>query len=130
MVRKLALILSLSLIPVSSVLAGDDPSIKGQLRTDIQNAMNEFIAHLTVDGTYRHYDPVDGRLLHLKEPNLHEGIVKKGEFYVSCADFIDQEGNSIDVDFLVLRDGDEVHAIQGIVHKVNAKKRPYHLEVD
>ena len=130
MLRKTAYLLCLSLLVAPLALAGDDPSIRGQLRTDIQHAMQEFIAHRHVDGIYRHYDPVEGRLLHLKQPNLHAGIVKKGTYYVSCADFTDQDGRSIDIDYLVLDVGGEIRAVQGIVHKVDGEKRPYHLEND
>ena len=128
MIRKTVLLLCLSLLAATFAHAADDPSIKGQLRTDIQSAMKDFITHQTIDGVYRHYDPVDGRLLHLEKANLHAGIVKKGDYYVSCADFTDQDGRSIDVDFLVLDAGGEIRATQGLVHKIDGNKRPYHLE--
>ncbi len=108
--------------------AGDDPSIKGDLRTNIHAAMNDFVGEQTVDGRVRLYDPVEGRLLSLEFDNLHEGIVRKGEFYVSCADFVDQDGRKIDVDFLVIPKGDELIATQALVHSVDGKKRKYHLE--
>jgi hypothetical protein len=54
--------------------------------------MDEFVAQQTIDETLRLYDPVDGKLLNLSSYVLHSGIVKKGDFYVSCADFVDQEG--------------------------------------
>ncbi len=130
MIRKTALLLALSLLTVAIAFAGDDPSIKGHLRTDIQTAMQSFIDHQMVDGVYSHYDAVDGKLLRLKEANLHSGIVKKGDFYVSCADFTDQQGRSIDVDFLVLDADGKIRAVQGLVHKIEGTKRPYHLEND
>ncbi len=66
--------------------------------------------------------------LRLEFDSLHEGIVRKGDFYVSCADFVDQSGRKIDVDFLVLPDGDQLKATQGIVHSIDGDKRKYHLE--
>ncbi len=90
--------------------------------------MDSWVDEQTVDGTVRLYDPVEGRLLELRFEELHDGIVKKGDFYVSCADFADQDGRKIDVDFLVLPDGDELIATQAIVHSVDGKKREYHLE--
>ena len=116
------------LLPPLSSWAGDDPSIKGSLRTDIHAAMNTYVATQTVDGTLKLYDAVDGKLLQLEFDNLHDGIVHKGDFYVSCADFVDQEGRKIDVDFLVLPDGDRLLATQAIVHSVDGAKRKYHLE--
>lgn len=122
-------ILTLGLVlPLSnSAFAGDDPSIKGQLRTDIQKAMQGFVAKRTVDGAYLLYDPVTNEVLRLRDVDLHKGIVKKGDFFVSCAGFKDQRGREIDVDILVLQDGDDVRATQAIVHKVAGRKRPYDL---
>ncbi len=48
MIRKTALILCLSLLSAPFAEAGDDPSIQGQLRTDIQAAMEQLIIHRTV----------------------------------------------------------------------------------
>jgi hypothetical protein len=122
-----ALFLTLAAPPAA---AGDDPAIKGELRTNIQSAMNGFVEEQTVDGVLRLYDPVDGRLLELKSYELHSGIVRKGDFYVSCADFVDAGGQKIDVDFLVIQDGDSLMVTQGIVHSVDGVKREYHLESD
>jgi hypothetical protein len=108
--------------------AGDDPSIKGDLRVRIQAAMNTYVASQTINGVFRVYDPVEGRLLRLKFKALHSGIVRKGDFYVSCADFVDQAGRRIDLDFLVLPDGRALRATQALVHSVDGKKRAYHLE--
>ena len=119
------LLVALAALPV---VAGDDPSIKGELRTNIHAAMNDFVEEQAVDGVVRLYDPVEGHLLELKSYELHRGIVRKGDFYVSCADFVDAGGRKIDVDFLVIRDGDRLKATQGIVHSVDGKKRAYHLE--
>lgn len=112
----------------TSAQAGDDPSIKGSLRTDIHKAMDEFVAHQMIDGRMRLYDSVDGKLLSLGSYELHSGIVKKGDFYVSCADFVDQDGRKIDVDFLVQTKSGELQVSQGLVHSVEGKKRKYHLE--
>lgn len=112
----------------SAAFAADDPSIKGELRTRIKAAMSRYVESQTIDDVVRLYDPVEGQLLHLKFKGLHSGIVHKGEFYVSCADFVDQGGREIDVDFLVLPDGDTVRTTQGLVHAIDGKKRAYHLE--
>ena len=124
-----ALAAALLLLWGGPAAAGDDPSIKGQLRTQIQKAMNDFVGAQTVDGVVRIYDPVEGRLLRLEFDELHSGILRKGDFYVSCADFVDQAGRKIDVDFLVLPDSaGKLRATQGIVHSVDGSKRKYHPE--
>ncbi len=113
--------------PVS--LAADDPSIKGNLRTNIKASMSEFINGQTVNRTFRIYDPVEDKMYKLKLDKLHEGIVKKGNFYVSCADFVDpRNGRKFDLDFLVIPDGDKLVATQAVIHSVDGKKRKYHLE--
>lgn len=110
------------------VLAADDPSIKGDLRQSIMDSMMTYIENRLVNDTFYIYDSSQGKLLKLKYDKLHEGIVKKGEFYVSCADFYDSSGKKIDLDFLVVKDGSELKTIQAVVHAVDGKKRKYHLE--
>ena len=112
----------------TSAQAGDDPSIKGDLRTNVHKAMDAYVAQQTIDGALRLYDPVEGKLLSLGSYELHSGIVKKGDFYVSCAGFVDQEGRKVDVDFLVLSNDGQLQTTLGIVHSVEGKKRKYHLE--
>ena len=109
-------------------MAADDPSIKGALRDGIQKSMNEYIEHQTVSGSMYVYDAVDGKLLKLTLDELHEGIVKKGDFYVSCADFVDQNSRKIDIDFMVREKEGKLITTQALVHSVDGKKRKYHLE--
>ena len=113
----------------NSAFAGEKVSIEGQERINIQQAMKRFIDEGTVDGVYRHYDPVTGELLRLQFTKLH-GIRKKGDFYVSCADFEDPRGRLVDLDIMVIQAGDDLRATQAIVHQLpgEKKKRPYHLE--
>lgn len=115
-------------ITVGSAFAADDASIKGDLRTNIQASMNTFIVDQSVDDKMFVYDAVDGKLLELSLDSLHSGIVKKGEFYVSCADFIDQNGRKIDIDFMVRKKNESLITTQALVHSVDGKKRTYHLE--
>jgi hypothetical protein len=108
--------------------AGNDPSIKGQMRTGIQAAMNEHIKHNKVDMQYAIYDSVKGELKWLTLDKLHEGIVKKGDFYVSCADFVDAQGKKYDIDFLVVQETGTYRVLEAVVHAEDGKKRKYHLE--
>ncbi len=129
--RSLALIatsLLLSLAMSSPAMADDDSSIKGELRQNIQASMKNFIRSETIDGGFYLYDPVEGRLLRLKFDKLHEGILRKADFYVSCVDFVDQNGRKVDVDMLVRNSAGKLITTQAIVHAVNDSKRQYHLE--
>ena len=108
--------------------SADDPSIKGEARTNTQKAMSGHIDHNTYNGDYIIYDAVTGDLLRLQFKELHKGIVKKDDFYVSCADFVDSQGNKYDLDFLVVDNGGNFEVFEAIVHKVNDDKRKYDLE--
>jgi len=108
--------------------SADDPSIKGDLRKHVQQSMAGFIKEQTIDEHLYIYDAVKGKLLKLKLAELHSGIVKKGDFYVSCADFIDQNGNKVDIDFMVRESNNSLITTQALVHSINGKKRQYHLE--
>lgn len=111
-----------------TAFAADDPSIKGDRRSAIQAAMQAHIDHNTVDGHYILYDAVTDDLLKLKLAKLHHGIVKKADYYVSCADFHDADGTFFDLDFLVVEEDGKFRTLQGVVHKVGKVKRAYHLE--
>ena len=63
-----------------------------------------------------------------KNQEINHASIKKGEFYVSCADFVDKNGTKVDLDFLVIKDGDNLKTIQAVVHSLDGKKRKYHLE--
>ena len=119
----------LLLMTTGSVLAGDDPSIKGQQRSDITSSMNLHISNNTISGKYVVYDTVVGELKRLKFKKLHAGIVKKGSFFVSCADFEDKNGKLYDMDFLVSPlDNGKYRVIQSLVHAIDGNKRKYHIE--
>ena len=124
----LVTILSVFVVFATAAPAADDSSIKGSLRENIKASMMSHIKGNMIDDTYVLYDAVAGRLMKLKLDKLHDGIVKKGDFYVSCADFYDNNGKKIDVDFLVLKDGAQLKTIQAVVHSVGGVKRKYHLE--
>ncbi len=129
--KLLALIgagLLLGLALSSLTRAEDAPSIEGRLRQDIQTSMKSFIRSETIDGTFYLYDPIEGKLLRLKFDKLHEGILRKAGFYVSCADFVDQNGRKVDVDMLVRDSAGKLITTQAIVHAVNDSRREYHLE--
>ncbi len=112
----------------SYLIAADDPSIKGDLRSNIHAAMNRHIDDNSMNQAYYLYDAVEGKLLKMTLKELHSGIVKKGDFFVSCADFVDHNGRLVDVDFMVRRGGNGLVTTQALVHSIDGRKRKYHLE--
>lgn len=125
---RMFLILVLMTAVATNAFGADDPSIKGEKRSSIQAAMNAHINENSVNGSYILYDPIDDKVLKLKLDDLHDGIVKKSDFYVSCADFTSSNGTYYDLDFMVVEKDGEYKALQGFVHKVGKNKRKYHLE--
>ena len=106
----------------NSAFAGEEVSIEGQERINIQQAMKRFIHEGTVDGVYRHYDPVTGKILRLEFIELTSKVLNKGDFYVSCGNFKDHRGRPVDLDLLVIQDGDYMRGTQAAVHKLPGDK--------
>ncbi len=124
---KILILIPLMLVSLFS-LAANDPSINGELRQNIQQAMSNHIKTNKINEKYALYDEKKGKVLKLQLAQLHEGIVSKGDYYVSCADFTDDNGQTVDVDFMVSGTGNELSVYQAIIHKDDDGKRKYHLE--
>ncbi len=92
--------------------------------------MKRFVQMKSVNGMYYLYDAVEGKLLAMKFTGLHEGIKEEGPFLVSCADFTDQFGRKLDVDFIAVRGKDGYVTTEAIVHKVGQAKRVYSLKLE
>jgi len=118
----------LSLVIATTTYAADDPTIKDQLRLDIQSAMKIHITENQIKGSYVYFDTKTGKLLKLQLEELHSGIVSKGDFYVSCADFRSSQGDLYDIDFLVSGEREHLRVYQAIIHKSPEGKRKYHIE--
>ena len=118
-----------ALLMATGALAADDPSIKGQHRVDIKEAMMSHVAFNTVDGKYVIYDALEDDLLRLRFDGLHEGVVKKGDFYVACGDFMNTANDTYyDLDFLVSVVEGDYRVLQAVVHKKGDDEREYHVE--
>ena len=123
-----AIALSLAILLTTSAHSADDPSIPKEDKAVVQKTMKAHIDANRVGEQYIIYDGVSGELLRLSFVELHAGVVRKGEFYVSCADFTAADSTRIDVDFLVAGDKDDLRVLDAIVHKVDGTKRPYRVE--
>ena len=58
-----------------TAFAANDPSIKGESRKGIQQAMQAHLEDNSVNGLYTIYDAVTGKLLRLNFDKVHDGIV-------------------------------------------------------
>ena len=119
------MLLSITLV----VFAGNDQSIKGEQRQSIQKAMQMHVNDNTVNGNYYIYDAVTNDVKSLKYKKLQSGIVKKENFYVSCADFTDDTGKLYDMDFLVAEHDGSYKVVDSILHKVDGEERKYETQI-
>lgn len=125
------LILTLAFLVPASSFGGVAPFEKQQ----VQKAMKAYTQKVMADGKFF---PVvyGGKVLNLKlatspkyPDGFHSGVVKSGNLYASCADFVDPKtGNKFDIDFLAKKVGENFIITQPIIHSVNGKKTPYHLD--
>lgn len=130
MFRTLALFLFL-VVSASSLLAADDPNIPKATKQSVLGAMTTYI-----DQTKAHnqdlfpiFDHTRRAITGLTFAKLHQGVVKKGtgkgQLFVACADFKDQAGKLIDVDFFV---NDRFEVVEAIVHKKAGEKFAYSVD--
>lgn len=113
-----------------AVSAGDDPSIGLRLRSQIWDITDDYLLTEMGDrGAIGLYDPIENRVLLMEIWNVHEQIVRKGDFFVRCVDLVDQHGRKIDVDLLVLQSGEPMQVTQAVVHKVDGIERQINLLV-
>ncbi len=110
-----------------AVSAADDPSIRGTLRPQIWETIDDYLVTQMPDGTMRLYDPIENRVLRLEITALPERVVRNGDFYVGSANCVDQDGRKIDVDFLVLQTEKPMQVMQAIVHKIDGVERRINL---
>ena len=104
--------LALAVLLASTAHSADDPTIPAEEKALVQKAMEDHIAANRVGEDYIIYDAVSGDLRRLRFSQLHAGVVRKGGFYVSCADFTTSQGTPIDVDFLVAAGEDGLRVLE------------------
>lgn len=97
-------------------------------RIQIQEAMRHHVEANLVDGKYPLYDALNGGFKHLRFKLLHPDVVEMQGFYVSCLDFVAEDGTAYDIDFMVAKGDHGFRVVQDIVHAVDGRKRAYHRE--
>ena len=104
------------------------PGVVKEHRDAIQNAMGLHILELTElngNGSYPIFDPETRSLLQLEFKNFHDSVEIKGRensYFVSCADFMAEDGTLYDIDFFVSKNYGVVSAL---IHSKNGQKTPY-----
>ena len=113
---------------VSSGLSGDEAGIPDKRQKYIQKAVKQHIAKNTFKGRYEIRDVVRGEKIRLELKGLHDEIERKGQYYVSCANFVDVEGREYDVDLLVVRKGGKFRVTLALIHRIDGQERKYTVE--
>jgi hypothetical protein len=77
-------------------------SIDYDARVALQSALRSYIANITIDGHYNFVSEISGdaQILNLKKIDLMN-FKKEGEFSM-CADFINQHGQGVLIDYIVV----------------------------
>ena len=99
-------------------------------RAAARASMEQFVKGQMANGTYYFYDAVEQRLLALRFRDIHGDVRVDDKFHVSCSDFRDQFGRTVDIDFLALAKGASFTTVQGVIHSIDGKERPYRLTLE
>lgn len=128
MKRTFAIISALVLMACFSAHgATDDQTVDGKTRKAIHQKTQDYIAENTVGGTYRFYDVVTNEVVRLKFKKLHGGIRTTDDFFMSCADFENEDGVLFDMDFLLIQNEDGQFVVtQPYLHAIEKQHRPFH----
>ena len=106
--------------------AGD--KIVGKQRETIQTAMNTHVKEMIErngNGKYPIFDPDLRTLVQLEFKEVHEGVARMGKktpYFVSCADFVAEDGTMYDLDFFM---SEKYGVVSAIVHAKNGVESKY-----
>lgn len=114
LIKSTALAFAFTLLTLQPAQAGKD--IAQDDKVALQLALMEYVDGKTFDGRFLHFDAEKKELLGLYPANLHPMIVPGTGFYFLCADFRDDQGGKVDVDFVATRTEDGFRVIQTMIN--------------
>jgi hypothetical protein len=98
-------------------------------REAVQAAMLEYIDTTSFQGQHLIFDAIQGEFVKAKFIRLHKNLVMvENTFYVSCADFEEENGELLDVDYMVARSHGYWSFFQPVIHLRHGKLRESHME--
>jgi hypothetical protein len=94
-----------------------DGKISTDEKANVQTAMKEYVdAKLAMDKNVYRIGDKRGTFDY-----LHEGVKKKGDMYISCADV--KVGNDVyDIDYFVKKENGEYWVVKETLHKINKEE--------
>jgi hypothetical protein len=102
---------------------------KPEARDAARASMQTFVKDQMSNGTYYFYDAVENRLLALRFKDIHGDVRVQDHFHVSCSDFRDQFGRTVDIDFLAISKSSSFTTVQGVIHSIDGHERSYDLDL-
>jgi hypothetical protein len=112
---KISIVLAVSLIMLVSCTQGG--TINPDEKVNVRAAMKEFVdAKLEKDKNVYKIEQLKGEFDY-----LHEGVEKKGDLYVSCAD-VKVGADVYDIDYYVKDQSGKYIVIKEVLHKINKEK--------
>ncbi|MSP49321.1 MAG: hypothetical protein EXQ95_08350 [Alphaproteobacteria bacterium] len=95
----------LAFLPLLGSMAAPAWSLSVSEKAALQAAMQVHIDEQTVDGVYLYLDRKDGEIRFVHPVKAHSMILTMGRYYVLCADFRDDKGKDVNIDFYMARKG-------------------------
>ena len=101
--KRISLALATALLlltaQINTVHASQIQETKVRLQSDLQ----KHIYRSLVDGAFHTLDSQTGEVKALYPLVSHPMILTMGKYYVMCADFRDEDGNNVDIDFYMIK---------------------------
>ena len=98
-------------------------------REAVQAAMLEYIDAAKIKGHSLIFDPIAGDFIKARFKKLHSNLaLVANSFYVSCADYETEDGEILDVDFMVAEQDGYYAVFQSVIHMRDNKLRGQHME--
>jgi hypothetical protein len=98
---------ALVVLPLCAAAAAQAAGSPGKVSTDervqLQSAMQMHIDRTTVAGSYPVLNLATGKVRQLHPAAAHPMMLRLGDYYVLCADFRDDAGKAVNVDFYLAR---------------------------
>ena len=82
-----------------------------ETRVALQRTLQAYVDNKTVNDAYSFFDVESGQTSNLKLKKLHPIIFKKEDYFLMCADFMDEKGADVLIDYIV-RMGDTSYFVE------------------
>lgn len=109
---RLTLVIIFSGLAFSSANAA---RLSTALQVELQTAMLSYNDSILRDGSYHYLDTRSDTMRVIHPANAHPFIVSLGDNYFVCSEFIDENGDSITADYLVMDIRGKYKVVQMII---------------